>query len=244
MPEENGGSHRGLLVDFGGVLTTDVFASFKAFCEAEGLLADTVRDKFMKDPMARELLFDLETGALSEEDFEPKFAAVLEVSEPAGLIDRLFAGMRPDEAMVGAVRAAKAAGVRTGLISNSWGKGRYDRSLFPELFVFGLAFFLGATACEFHLQRPTQEPESRWEANHLIPGDPRSPTVDRRDFHFRSECGFGGADRDLYADVITVALEDRMFAKFDRDIQITRRTAAFRSVAAGADRAGGTPGRA
>jgi epoxide hydrolase-like predicted phosphatase len=24
--------------------------------------------------------------------------------------------------------------VRTGLVSNSWGKGRYDRSLFPELF--------------------------------------------------------------------------------------------------------------
>ena len=36
--------------------------------------------------------------------------------------------------MVNAVRAAKDAGVRTGLISNSWGKGRYDRSQFPELF--------------------------------------------------------------------------------------------------------------
>jgi epoxide hydrolase-like predicted phosphatase len=42
--------------------------------------------------------------------------------------------MRPDYAMVNAVRAAKDAGVRTGLVSNSWGKGRYDRSQFPVLF--------------------------------------------------------------------------------------------------------------
>ena len=124
---------RALLVDFGGVLTTNVFASFQAFCEAEGLLPETVRDKFMKDPLARELLVDLETGRLSEPEFEPRFAAVLEV-EPAGLIDRLFAGMAPDQAMIDAVKAAKAAGVKTGLLSNSWGEGRYDRSAFPALF--------------------------------------------------------------------------------------------------------------
>jgi putative hydrolase of the HAD superfamily len=128
------GARRGLLVDFGGVLTTDVFASFREFCEAEGLLPDTVRDRFMKDPMARELLADLETGRLTEEEFESKFAAVLEVKRSDGLIDRLFAGMRPDETMLDAVRAAKRAGVRTGLISNSWGHGRYDRALFSGLF--------------------------------------------------------------------------------------------------------------
>jgi putative hydrolase of the HAD superfamily len=124
----------GLLVDFGGVLTTDVFTSFRAFCEAEGLRPDTVRDRFLKDPLARELLADLETGRLTEPEFEPKFAAVLELENSDGLIDRLFAGMHADHAMVGAVRAAKRAGVRTGLISNSWGAGRYDRSQFPELF--------------------------------------------------------------------------------------------------------------
>jgi putative hydrolase of the HAD superfamily len=128
------GARRGLLVDFGGVLTTDVFASFREFCEAEGLLPDTVRDRFMKDPMARELLADLETGRVTEEEFESKFAAVLEIRRSDGLIDRLFAGMRPDETMLDAVRAAKRAGVRTGLISNSWGHGRYDRTMFPELF--------------------------------------------------------------------------------------------------------------
>lgn len=127
-------SRRGLLVDFGGALTTNVFRSFAAFCEAEGLEPTLIRDAFMKDPIARELLFDLETGRLSEEEFEPRFAAVLEVPQSDGLIDRLFAGMRPDEEMIAAVSAARAAGIRTGLLSNSWGEGRYDRSTFAELF--------------------------------------------------------------------------------------------------------------
>jgi putative hydrolase of the HAD superfamily len=134
MATDGGELRRGLLVDYGGVLTTDVFSSFTAFCQAEGLEPDLVAHHFRSNPEARELLFELEVGSLSEEDFEPRFAAVIGVAEPAGLIDRLFAGMRPDYAMVNAVRAAKDAGVRTGVISNSWGKGRYDRSQFPVLF--------------------------------------------------------------------------------------------------------------
>jgi epoxide hydrolase-like predicted phosphatase len=129
-----GGRRRGLLVDFGGVLTTDVFASFRAFCDAEGLSPHAVRDRFREDPAARELLADLECGRISEDQFEPRFAALLEIPDPGGLIDRLFAGMHPDQAMVDAVRAARQAGVRTALISNSWGRGRYDRSQFPQLF--------------------------------------------------------------------------------------------------------------
>jgi len=53
---------------------------------------------------------------------------------PAGLIDRLFAGGVPDDAMQGAVARARAAGVRTGLVSNSWGTRRYDRALLGRLF--------------------------------------------------------------------------------------------------------------
>ena len=127
-------ARRGLLVDFGGVLTTNVFASFASFCEAEGLESSVVRDAFRSDPQARELLFDLELGALDEAAFEERFAAVLGVREHKGLIERLFAGMSPDEAMLAAVRAAKEAGVRTGMVSNSWGAASYDRASLPELF--------------------------------------------------------------------------------------------------------------
>ena len=39
MASENG-VYRGLLVDWGGVLTSDVFVSFQAFCRVEGLGED------------------------------------------------------------------------------------------------------------------------------------------------------------------------------------------------------------
>jgi len=124
---------RGLLVDWGGVMTSNVFDSFRAFCALEGLEPDTLRRRFREDPGARELLIGLETGRLSEEEFERRFAALLGVAA-SGLIERVFAGARIDERMLHAVERARAAGVRTGLISNSWGTGRYDRALLERLF--------------------------------------------------------------------------------------------------------------
>jgi len=123
----------GLLVDWGGVLTTDVFASFRAFCTAEGLEPETVRERFREDAEARGLLACLETGELLQAEFEPRFAALLGVA-PERLVERLFGATGPDEAMVGAVRAARAAGVRTGLLSNSWRVEDYDRGVLEELF--------------------------------------------------------------------------------------------------------------
>jgi epoxide hydrolase-like predicted phosphatase len=127
---------KGLLVDFGGVLTTNIFESFGAFCEAEGLAPGAVRDAFRGDVDGRELLFDLELGKLDDEEFERRFAAHLGLDDARGpgLIDRLFGGMRPDRDMEMAVVMAKRQGIRTGLISNSWGAGRYELDRFPELF--------------------------------------------------------------------------------------------------------------
>jgi epoxide hydrolase-like predicted phosphatase len=125
--------YAGLLVDCGGVLTTSLFASFGAFCNAEGLAPETLRDRFRDDPMARELLIGLETGQITEEEFEPGLADVLGVP-PANLIDRLFAGSGPEESMVAAVLTARNSGIKTGLISNSWGTRRYDRRQLAQLF--------------------------------------------------------------------------------------------------------------
>jgi putative hydrolase of the HAD superfamily len=125
---------RGLIVDYGGVMTTDVFASFRAFCDAEGLSPDTVRDRFRSDPEARDLLAALETGELEAAEFEPRLAALLEV-ESERLIARLFGGMAPDEAMLDGVRELRAGGTPTVLLSNSWGDALgYDRALLDELF--------------------------------------------------------------------------------------------------------------
>ena len=125
---------KGLLVDFGGVLTTNVFDSFKAFCVKEGLDPQTVKRLFREDPEALGELRKLERGELTEEEFSERFGPMLGVSDTEGLVDRLFAGMGPDEAMIEAVKTAKRSGIRTGLISNSWGRGRYDRETFPEMF--------------------------------------------------------------------------------------------------------------
>ena len=125
---------RGLLVDFGGVLTTNVFESFRAFCRTEGLDPEAFLNLFRGDPEARVELRQVETGQLPEDEFARRIGARLGLRETEGLIDRLFAGMETDGAMVAAVKRVKAAGIRTGLLSNSLGSGRYDRDSFPELF--------------------------------------------------------------------------------------------------------------
>jgi epoxide hydrolase-like predicted phosphatase len=124
---------RGLLIDWGGVLTSSLFISFHAYCLQAGIDPRKLVGRFKSDPQARELLIALETGKLAEEEFERRFAELLEV-EPDGLIDGLFADVHADELMVGAVRRAREGGVRTGLISNSWGVHRYPRDMFAELF--------------------------------------------------------------------------------------------------------------
>jgi putative hydrolase of the HAD superfamily len=125
-----------LLVDFGGVLTTNVWDSFRTFCDAEGLERERVKKIFREDPEALSMLRRLETGELDEDEFSAGFGPLLGIppERQEGLIDRLFAGMEPEESMLEALRRARRAGLKTGLISNSWGRGRYDRSTFEELF--------------------------------------------------------------------------------------------------------------
>jgi epoxide hydrolase-like predicted phosphatase len=125
---------KGLIVDFGGVLTTNVFDSFKAFCREEGLPEDSVKKIFRERGEGLALLRELEKGELTADEFAPKFARLLGVS-PENLVERLFGGVGPDEPMVDAVRRARGAGIKTGLISNSWGAGlAYDPALLDELF--------------------------------------------------------------------------------------------------------------
>ncbi|MHB8659140.1 MAG: HAD family hydrolase [Solirubrobacteraceae bacterium] len=134
MASKNGGApYAGLLVDYGGVLTSNLFDSFRSFCELERLEPETIGRRFRNDPVCRELLIGLETGKLDEREFESRFGEILGV-DGTGLIERLFAGSRPDEEMLSAVAGARRAGIRTGLISNSWGTSRYDRGHLTELF--------------------------------------------------------------------------------------------------------------
>lgn len=130
----SGGPIGGLLLDWGGVMTTNLFSSFSAFCEQEGLDPAAVVNAFRNDPEGRELLVGFEEGRVAETDFESQLGSLLGLASPAGLIDRLFSGATLEETMVYAVRTARSAGFATGLISNSWGTTRYPRELLGELF--------------------------------------------------------------------------------------------------------------
>lgn len=125
---------RGLLVDFGGVLTTNVFQSFRSFCEAEGLEPNAFADLLRSSPETRAELRRLETAQISADEFGTHLAPLLGVVDADGLMARIFAGIGPEPAMIDAVRDARAAGIRTGLISNSVGTDIYDRAVLDELF--------------------------------------------------------------------------------------------------------------
>jgi putative hydrolase of the HAD superfamily len=117
--------YRGLLLDFGGVVTTDFFASLGAHCERLGLPRDRFRDLVTADSVGRQLYHQLERGELSQPDFERRIARLLGV-EPDGLVRGLLADLRPDPLMTDAIAQARAAGIRAGVISNSWGTAPFD----------------------------------------------------------------------------------------------------------------------
>ena len=101
---------KGLLVDFGGVLTTNVFDSFRDFCVKEGL----GRGRF-PDPLARPTRGTGSSCAgwrrarSRRPSSRGRLAGLLGVAEHEGLVDRLFAGMRPDEPMLEAVRRGQGS---------------------------------------------------------------------------------------------------------------------------------------
>jgi epoxide hydrolase-like predicted phosphatase len=109
-----------LLIDWGGVLTTSMLDAFGAFREREG--ADP-RAAFLGP--GRDVLVELECGRIDIPTFERRLGAILGV-DPAGLADRLTRDVRPDDAMLDAVRAFHDAGVKTALVSNSWRESDYD----------------------------------------------------------------------------------------------------------------------
>ena len=130
MPEAR--EHSALLIDFGGVLTSDIWSSFAAFCEQRGLDPEAAKQLFREDSGALAELRRLETGEADLGQFERRFAELLG-TEPDGLVEGLFAGLVPDEPMVEAVRRVRTAGIPTALVSNSWVMDHYTdeiRALF------------------------------------------------------------------------------------------------------------------
>ena len=66
-----------LLIDWGGVLTTNLFSSFYEYCVQAEIDPQTLGERFKSDPDFRELLIALEVGQLDESAFELRFAELL-----------------------------------------------------------------------------------------------------------------------------------------------------------------------
>ena len=139
---------RGLLVDYGGVLTNPLPEIMGSWLRREGIapahFADLMQ-RWLVTGADRNPVHDLETGTLGPEEFERRLAAELsdrtggraagraDPIRTAGLLARMFADMRAAPDMVDVVRRARADGVRTGLLSNSWGMD-YSRDGWEALF--------------------------------------------------------------------------------------------------------------
>lgn len=143
-----------LIVDWGGVLTIPVRDAIAEWIRLERIDADhyialarswiagatpsgaTVAT--VDGAVHTNLIHRLEEGRLDPAEFERTLAAHLRTVDgrevaATGLLTRMFAGFRPMPEMYDVLRRARAAGVRTGLLSNSWGNP-YPRDDFAELF--------------------------------------------------------------------------------------------------------------
>jgi epoxide hydrolase-like predicted phosphatase len=147
----SGAQLRGVITDWGGVLTTPILTTVQAWIQADGIDWDSYRtvmrawvfDAYGPDAYGPDAsqnpVHALERGECSGAEFEQILAARLlrtdgGVVTAKGLLQRMFAASRRVPAMYDMIRAARGAGFRTALLSNSWGCDEYPRADFPGLF--------------------------------------------------------------------------------------------------------------
>lgn len=136
---------RGLITDWGGVLTIPVVAAVTSWLQAEAIeasgykavMAQWISEAYGADGAANPI-HALERGEISPQQFEALLAAQLVRTDgnavpPNGLLRRMFAEMVPVEPMYALLRRVRAAGAMTALLSNSWGND-YPREAFADLF--------------------------------------------------------------------------------------------------------------
>jgi len=136
---------RGLVVDWGGVLTSGIGVSMAAWARSDGIAFEDVQEvlrAWLGREAGDEVRFNpvhaLERGELQVPHFEERLADELSrrSGRPVsaqGMLTRLFEQLTAAPDMVGLVRRAHASGLRTALLSNSWGND-YPRDGWAEMF--------------------------------------------------------------------------------------------------------------
>jgi putative hydrolase of the HAD superfamily len=143
---DNAERFRGVITDWHGVLTPPLRSTIQAWLDADGIdwasYLTVVRDWVSQaygpggEPNP---IHALERGECSGPDFERMLAPLLLTRHgqgvtAEGLLHRMFAAGLPVPAMYDMIRTLRAAGLRTALLSNSWGGAEYPRADFPGLF--------------------------------------------------------------------------------------------------------------
>lgn len=114
----------GLILDWAGVLTTNMVEVIESFEGREGLPEGLFLSKWA-DPRGRDLYRRLELGEITQADWNEGFGALLGIPS-ANLMERLLYDMFPAYAVMRVAREARDAGVRVALLSNSLGREPYD----------------------------------------------------------------------------------------------------------------------
>jgi len=137
---------KGVITDWGGVLTNPLPDTVNAWIAAEQIDRDTyvavMRSwvaQAYRDGEGENPVHALERGEAPDAEFERVLAEQLRHVDgrpvrPDGLLARMFGATALDEVMLELIRSLKRSGLKTALLSNSWGSGGYPRDLFPDLF--------------------------------------------------------------------------------------------------------------
>ncbi|WP_433252445.1 HAD family hydrolase [Streptosporangium sp. CA-135522] len=137
---------KGVLIDWGGVLTTGLSEAIAEWIAADRIDASHYRDVMRELVLhayegpegAENTIHALERGEISGLEFERDLAARLITTDGVppvaeGLLNRMFAGFQRVETMYDMLGRARAAGLRTCLLSNSWAN-EYPREGWDDVF--------------------------------------------------------------------------------------------------------------
>ncbi|WP_260476359.1 HAD family phosphatase [Streptomyces sp. WAC 06783] len=117
--------YRGLILDFGGVLTTRMRLNGAAFEKAEGLRPGAYFHALEEHPDGVQVYADLEVGRATQEDWNRVIGGILGI-DPTDLMRRALANLRPEPAIVAAAQKAREAGIKVAMLSNSFGLTPYN----------------------------------------------------------------------------------------------------------------------
>ena len=112
---------RAVISDFGGVLTTPLIESFLAYQRETGIALDDLgaaMGRLMEEDGGPHPLFELEKGAITEDEFTRRLGAALG-RELSSMRDTYFENLHPNAPMIEYLRGLREEGIRLALLTNN-----------------------------------------------------------------------------------------------------------------------------